>query len=199
VKENDTTGDTETKRHRSEGNIWIDEFSPQRKIQPFAIIKKRFISWWYLIFDILSLKFRLVDCVWDKIMIYPICHINIFSSFSLHSVELFNENNRIIQFCIFKISVHWNNIRNLRKHQIFPLISDFLSFSADRFSSRDTNLSLWTLATSQRPSPARRHWCCQGEMSIEFIDCAGKASSFMGENDIQLVWCCFESDMYQAF
>jgi hypothetical protein len=90
----------------------------------------------YLTFDILSLKFGLVNCLWDKIMICRILNINVSSCCYLNSVELLSKNNYIIHIYIFTISIHWNIIRNLRKHQIFPSTSELLSFLADRLLYR---------------------------------------------------------------
>jgi hypothetical protein len=85
-----------------------------------------------VIFDISPLKFGLVDCVWDKIIICKIYETNEFSCCYLNSVESLTKNNYIIHMHIFTTSVHWNILRNLRKHQIFSSISDLLSPSADR-------------------------------------------------------------------
>lgn len=43
MKENDEMEDTELKKEPSDGEASIDDLSRQRRIQPFAIISKRFI------------------------------------------------------------------------------------------------------------------------------------------------------------
>jgi hypothetical protein len=59
-----------------------------------------------MIFDILPLKFGLVNCVWNKIRICKIYETNVSSCFDLNSVELLSKNNYMIHIHIFTISVH---------------------------------------------------------------------------------------------
>jgi hypothetical protein len=58
-------------------------------------------------------------------------HNQCFSCCYLNSIELLSKNNYIIYMHIFTISVQWNILRNLRKHQIFLSTSDLFCLSAD--------------------------------------------------------------------
>jgi hypothetical protein len=121
---------------------WIIVVCSRSHREKFSHSLSSIKNYFVMMFDILPLKFGLVDYLWDKIMIGKIYETNVSSCCYLNSVKSLRNNNYIIHMHIFTTSVHWNILRNLRKHQIFLSTSDFSRLLPDSLLYLDRLLSL---------------------------------------------------------